>query len=537
MKLFANLHRNVVQAWSAQHGNRSYEQRHLLLHVLQLSCFLIFVALTGLRATIARSETPASPAVSIDTAVTRENSPPITLDDCVRRALKYGLDLRLQRRALSIVQNGVPIARSQFYPVVTGSTHKSVSHSTDDDSLPTLRNDTISVGVGVSQLLPFGAVIGLEANQNNFRSDSERAGVDAAYTSDFTLTVRQPLSKGLGPNVTTLPLQRALKDLDIAEHDYADQALAVIEKTEQAYYVLSSARDELGVLQTSLDLSNSLREEAESRRSVGMATRMDVLQAEVDVAKRRLGVLEAENLVRSREDTLLSIVDPFEFDRPLGSTVIDDFTGAFPTVESSYKQALETQPALLAARAALEAAELDRMLAEDQLKPAIDLELALGFDGRQRTYSSAWGQTFEKDRSSWTAGLVITYPLWRIAEKARLDQSRMLIGRQELLLSQLEQDTLVQLRSAVRDINTSRESVTIAGKATQLSEQQYEAERERFTAGLSTSRRVFEAQTDLEIARVAELRARLRLRTALSALRRIDGSAFLHYGLALTLSN
>jgi outer membrane protein TolC len=216
--------------------------------------------------------------------------------------------------------------------------------------------------------------------------------------------------------------------------------------------------------------------------------------------------------------------------------VEDTAPGPSPTVESSYQLALGYQPALLNARAALEVAKLDLEFAEDDLKPSVDLGLDLGFNGSDRTGSRAWSDAFGEDRGSWTAGLTVTYPLGRVAEKARFSQSRAAMNRQGLLVQQLEQDILVQVRDAVRDVETSRESVSIAALAVELSDQQYEAERERFTSGLSTGRRVLEAQTDLESARLAELQARLNLRTAMTALRRIEGSSLRYYGITLTHS-
>jgi outer membrane protein TolC len=90
------------------------------------------------------------------------------------------------------------------------------------------------------------------------------------------------------------------------------------------------------------------------------------------------------------------------------------------------------------------------------------------------------------------------------------------------------------VRNAVRDVDTSRESVTIAAQAADLAQRQYEAETERFRNGLSTSRRVLEAQTDLESARVAHLQARLDLQTARAALRRLEGTSLQRYGISLT---
>ena len=89
------------------------------------------------------------------------------------------------------------------------------------------------------------------------------------------------------------------------------------------------------------------------------------------------------------------------------------------------------------------------------------------------------------------------------------------------------------MRSAVRSVETNVESVRIAVLAAKLSEQQYELEKAKFDAGQSTSRRVLEAQNDLETARVSELQAKVSLQSAITALHRIEGSSLQRYAIKL----
>ena len=62
---------------------------------------------------------------------------------------------------------------------------------------------------------------------------------------------------------------------------------------------------------------------------------------------------------------------------------------------------------------------------------------------------------------------------------------------------------------------------------------QYDLERARFDAGLSTSRNVLQTQADLETARVAELQARINLQNSISALHRLEGNALERYQIAM----
>ncbi|HYP17121.1 MAG TPA: TolC family protein, partial [Opitutus sp.] len=98
-------------------------------------------------------------------------------------------------------------------------------------------------------------------------------------------------------------------------------------------------------------------------------------------------------------------------------------------------------------------------------------------------------------------------------------------------LRDIEQDLLVQVRSAVRAVETNRESVEINRKATELAARQYELELARFKAGLSTSRQVLQIQDDLETTRVNELLARVNLRIAIANLHQLDSTSLQRYNI------
>lgn len=456
---------------------------------------------------------------------------PLTLGECVQRALRHGFDLEIENFNVEAARESIVDARSQFDPLLSASISRNVLRFAGDTLLPRTRSESTSTSAGVSQRLTLGTDLALGTNLGRSEIDPASAALNPAYASDLTLALRQPLLKGLGTTVNKAPIRRAEIGLDNAERSYESRALDVIQATEIAYYVLSGSREQLGVFEASLSLAEKLLEEAKARNAAGMSTKLDVLQAEVGVANARRGILEARNAVQDSEDTLLSLMGRFELDEALGPTSVDEVNRIdLPQIESSFAMALQHQPEYAGARAAIDLARLDTTLARNDLKPSLDLDVALGVNGSDRTSRGAFSHTFAGDDNAWQAGLLVTYPIGRRGEKARYRQSQSRLTRQELQLKQLEQDILLDVRSAVRDIETNFQSVQIAAQAADLARQQYEAEIARFKSGLSTSRRVLEAQTDLQSARVAHAQSKLDLSTARSRLRRIESNGLEHYG-------
>jgi len=267
-----------------------------------------------------------------------------------------------------------------------------------------------------------------------------------------------------------------------------------------------------------------------------MATKLDELQAEVGVASARNNVLLAQSAAKSAEDSLLALLGRFEFDRTLGPAILDDREAdPSPRVEIAYAYALAHQPAYLNALANIDLAKISLQTAQDRLKPELDLSVGFNFNGADTSTRAAFDNAFIADNRGWQAGLALTYPLGRMAEKAQFRQARSTLSQQELGVEQLEQNILVQVRGAVRDVATSEEAVKLASQSVDLSARQYELENARFKAGLSTGRIVLQAQDDLEKARVALVQAKLNRRMSYSALRRIEGSGLERYGIELRL--
>ncbi|HCR31080.1 MAG TPA: TolC family protein, partial [Opitutae bacterium] len=86
-------------------------------------------------------------------------------------------------------------------------------------------------------------------------------------------------------------------------------------------------------------------------------------------------------------------------------------------------------------------------------------------------------------------------------------------------------------RIAVRNVTTAIEGISIRELATKLSIEEFEMEKAKFDAGLSTGRQVLEAQQRMDESRVDELQAKIDLLDAYSDLRELDGTSLDRYGI------
>jgi outer membrane protein TolC len=469
-----------------------------------------------------------APDATGSTAVPSAATPELTLAECISRALSKNFDLDLGRYNPQIAKDAIDVSKGNYelQMSVTGSYGE--SNVAFSNSGPAGSSTTSDLRVGLSQQLYTGTSLTASSSLN--RSSTNPALIfNPAYAADLTLAARQSLLRGFGTAVNKAPVDRAKIGLTRANLDYQGQILETIQSTENAFANLAFAREDLAVRQFSLTLAQRLYDEAKTRRLTGVATDLDVLTGEVGVANARRALVQSAQAVKDRQDALLALIGQFELDAPIGLVRFQETPEAAPVYASSLELAKQNQPEYLSAVAAIEQYKLDVKVASDAAKPDLSVGAAVGLNGNNRSPSNAYGDAFDRDNNSWQVDFALIYPWGRKAERARERQSKAVLSREEVRLRQLEQFLEVNVRAAVRSVETNIESVKIASLASALSEKTYELEKARFDAGLSTSRRVLEAQDDLETARVSELQAKVELHTSIAALHRLEGTGLKRY--------
>jgi len=496
------------------------------------SSFVAASLLAGLCLPVCSQEAPppAAPA-AIPAPANSTSAAPLTLEECVQRALEHGFDIEIQRYNPAYAKDAVDVARGAFSPTISLNGSQSHSNTGPVGGDAGIKADARDARLSATELLKTGTTVAVSTDLSRSASNPSSlfSYYNPVYNSDLTVTVTQPLLRGAGTTVTTATLNRARIGQTRAGYDFHARVLDVVQETEAAYYSLVYAREQLLVFQMSLDLANRLLEEAQAKKTVGTATDIDVLQAQVGVANARSNVLSGEKSTKDTADALLALIGRFEFDTTLGKAKFEDFNGQLPVIESSYQLALHNQPDYISARMQLDQMQLDLAVAKNSLKPTVNLDGILGFNGPRGSASDAFNATAERDNNSWEVDLTVSYPWGRISDKARYRQSLGVLNQQRLTVRQLEQNILVQVRSAVRAVETNSEKVKIVALAAEFSARQYDLENARFSAGLATSRDVLQTQSDWQNARVAELQARITLQNSISALHRLEGSSLERY--------
>ena len=256
---------------------------------------------------------------------------------------------------------------------------------------------------------------------------------------------------------------------------------------------------------------------------------LDVVSAQSEVASREEGVIVAEAALLDAEDAIKSAIFPkndpsvwalriVPTDRPTAEPVVVD-------VEAATIRALDARTDVVAARKGLENAETNVHYASNQLLPDLSLIAAYGSSGIGGTviqregfggpiigttpggYNDALSSVFGRDFPTWTLGVNFTYPVFNRQGAATSARARISLEQTQTSLRRLEMQVASEVRSAGRAVETNYKRVESTRAARVLAEQRLDAEQKKFAAGMSTNFAVTQAQRDLALAAVAELRA------------------------------
>lgn len=471
------------------------------------------------------------------------NNTPFSLQDAIALALKKNFDLQVQSYTVENSRDAIAIQEAAFDPTITATMRRNVNQAASTTSRldgtaaqgPRNDNTTMSVGATLPRIQATNGVVSVNTNITRSATNSANALLNPSFGNGISANLNQPLLNGAGRHMATAALQRAKLGLNIATINYKSRVLTVIADTENAYYNLVASRETLRIRQLTFAYNQKLFEENQARRTTGVATDLDVLSAEVGVANARRGIIQAEQSVRDAEDRLLNIINLPNFDARIGPVAFNEYTEGPPSFATSYKLAREYYPDTLSIEESIKQLEIDLETARRNQQPDLDLTASLGYTARTTSqgYGEAIGNLPNDHGNNWSLGLNYSMPWGRHAEKARYRTAQTSLLSRKLQLEQLEQNLLINVRTSVRAVETNLATVAIAGKATELAARQYDQQKARYDAGLSTSRLVLLAQDDLETARFNELSSRVALRRAVAELHRLEGSSIQHFRVQL----
>lgn len=502
--------------------SRHYLRATILTASLGFAAVLPAHAAAAAAAPASLAATPARPAINL------------TIAEAVDIALKKGFAVKLQDITLQNSRETYNSAKLEYKPTMsvsastTGS--QSVSNTTADRND---HNDGQSVSASVSQKIPTGATVSLTST---FLSRTNTANTSTpSYGRALTLSVSQPLLKGAGTKFNLTALRNSKISLDQSFLNYKTSLINTVQAVENAYTALKTARDNYDIAKQTLALAKTTYDEQVTRRDAGLITDIALLQNENTYIGSQNTLVTRELTLRNAEDNLRMLLGGQDFD--IGIIPTDDLSTEqleSKTAESSYRLVLENGADYKNRKFAVETAESAVYTAKNALKPTVNLTGSVSTsDSGVDTWGSTYRHISESNNYAWNVGVAVSVPLGERNDRISYRRALNNLESAKISLTQYEQQTLADVRSAINSITTAQKSLELSARQVVLAERTYEADKQRFEVGSITPRTLSQSLNDLDTQRLALVQAKLNLRTAVYNLRRLEQTTLERYNIKL----
>ncbi len=346
-----------------------------------------------------------------------------------------------------------------------------------------------------SQRGAFGAPVTTTYGYTHSGDQPMSSGAKSDYQDKwaFTLNISQPVFKGfeLLSKYQKTKLQR-----ESTEASLYNVELSLISKIQTSFLTLLQGRMEVKSKQDSVARLKSQLQVIQAFYQVGLRPRVDVLQAEVELANAEQDLLIAQNTVDSRAARLNTLLN-----LPIDKTV--NYSGELTylpfsmTLDQCIAKADKDRPDLRIARKSVEIAEKDVTISESSFYPDITADFNYKSSGGDPSVSkNKYNNNNRPD--SWNVGANVNWELfsWGTtyydAKRAEDNVKKIKADYENTKLeaSYEIKDQLLSLKAAADRIGVGRKSVE-AGR------EGYRMAMARYQAQVSTNNEVLNAQSRL----------------------------------------
>lgn len=387
---------------------------------------------------------------------------------------------------------------------------------------------------GISGKLHTGTVYNLVLNISREQSTFGQFITD--YQSQGVLTLSQPLLRGFGREVNRVRIIAARNNIVAGEEQLRLTIMNTVAEVIKAYWDLVGALEAVKVREESLANAERLYEIADTRREIGTAADIEVLQSKAGVATRQSDLVAARSAVTdasSRLKLLLGLMEKDRFskalvvpiDRPnLDELEIYDIDTMETNLDNSVEAALEKRPEVKIAELQITNAALDEKRARNEMLPQVDVNWSYGQGGRAQTSRDSLYGVRDANDFFYSYGFQATVPLRNRAARGQHTRTKLMRDQMEVRLDQARQQVMFGVHLALQQVVTNSILVESNRQATRLQEANVIAEENRLRLGVSTPWQVLQVQEDLTLAQTQGLQAQIAYEKALVDLELAEGA-------------
>jgi outer membrane protein len=452
----------------------------------------------------------------------------ITVTEAILLSLENNRSLVVERLNPSIQQTFEDQERAVFDPSInadlTAGRVKGERLARSGSGTEDFSTNTGEGNISLSEYFPTGTTVALEADMI---IDDSSLYQDNFYSTRLGMTVNQALLRGYGTDVNLARLRQARLDTRMSEYELRGFTESLVAEVERTYWDYALARRQIEIVEESLKVARQQLNETKELIAVGRLARAELPAVQAEVAAQEQALIDALAAKDSIRLQLLRLLNPAE--TGIWQREVDlIYQPTLPViklanVEEHVAVSMRLRPILNEARLEILSGDLELVKTKNGLLPLLDLFVTLGKSG----YANSFGESIrnlDQDNYDALAGVRFNYPIFN--RDAQAVHRRALLSRDQAqkALENLSQLVEVDVRTAYIEVNRTKQQITASAVTRKFDEEKLRNEIEKLRVGKSTSFLVAQAQRDLLVSRIAEVRALANYLKALIDLYQQDGS-------------
>ena len=456
---------------------------------------------------------------------------PMTLGEAIRAALANNEDILVASYEPGKFEADLLAAHGEFDPMANaGASYTRTQETAPSDvaafgGIDVLESHTSQANVGVGGLLHWGTAYDITFNMTRDQSTFTR--MQEEWGGRLALTLQQPLLRGRGQDVNLTRIRAAQHARQMAGEQLHMAVMSTITEVIKAYWDVVGAQETVRVQEESLANAERLLEINRRRLEIGAAASIDVLQAEAGVAARQGDLISARSQLRNTQDRLnqmLNVRDDGYLARA-GILPVEELQVHDPELDerTSVQRALDNRPEVRTAELEIANAQLEERRARNDLRPELGVTGMVSTGGRDADASGMFSGLRDRQDDSYRIGVDGAVPIGNRAARGNHQRARISMRQAEQDLAQTEHEVMLNVRLAIRGVETARILVESSRQARILQEANVRAEERRLELGATTSYQVLQVQEDLTGAQVQEVQAMIDFEKAMADLRLAEG--------------
>jgi len=434
---------------------------------------------------IAKVSFATSPAINQYSAAGQTPIIILTLDQAINLALQGNRNIANSQYSTESQRYSIDAARAVFdlKLIPTAGARLTGENNTE-------RNN-ISAGLQLQKKLEYGTTVSMGPKVTSVSQQ-----FTDQYTTNMSVTVTQPLLRGLGKDIVTDNVQSAEFAYRTSLRNVYQTKVNTVLETISVFYDAVRQKEMLRLYEKMGVRLKGHSEIARAKEKVGLATPMDTYRAEIPLKEAEDAMITASAAFQDAKDRLKLIL-------ALPQDTELDVTGPeAPVFEKlSLNDAIDT-----ALKKRIEIEQMNEDMAEAERKAAVmkhniqpELNLVLEYD--RYAMGDTFGQSTGFDLDRYSASLQADTDIFRTAEKAAYQQSLIAIKTFRLNMESRMEDISRQVRKQWLSLKEAIKRMEIRKSQIKQGEEKIALAEVKFAHGMADNFDVIEAEKELQSAR------------------------------------